>query len=93
MATTIDRYMLSYLILFIFVFSGGIIQVVGAFFDVPKWLLQPLMLSGAGELYFVIGVLVPVLVPKMILLYFLGFSVLKFSSMYAGKSWRQFLVR
>ena len=48
MAKSFYQYMLCYLILLVFVLTGGIIQAAGPFF-VPEWLLQPLILSGAGK--------------------------------------------
>ena len=91
MAKSFYQYILCYLILLVFVLTGGIIQAAGAFF-VPEWLLQPLILSGAGKpvccaLHLDFNVVSRSNTTKLCL----GLSVVKISSICARKPWLAFL--
>ena len=94
MTANLDRYIIFYLIILLFVLSGGIIQVAGAFFDVPKRVLQPLVLVGAGALYtvYLLLNLFPTFVSNLISR-FQGFSVMIIHSIFAGKPLLKFLSR
>ena len=86
MAKSFYQYILCYLILLVFVLTGGIIQAAGAFF-VPEWLLQPLILSGAGKPCVDFNVVSRSNTTKLCL----GLSVVKISSIYTRKPLLAFL--